>query len=200
MPNRQNWGCKSKHLELSNQDSYQLTKTGRFVKQEYIQSWATTECEKDVKLELLCLWYRGQGQQSCRKAEGSLSNHIVTEAVMVEMESENNFFLLLGSPVSVADLKFVLSCQPLHAFMRCSWGLPLIQGTLLHKPWSIFMSGCCLFQALSNTLMAFLELIFPPCSSHVLYDANGKRLFQYLAIANQDLPLSPDFSKYSCSQ
>lgn len=66
-------------------------------------------------------------------AEGSLSSHIVTNAVMVEMEFENNFFLLLGSPVSVADLNFVFSSQPLHAFTRCSCSLPLIQRTLLHQ-------------------------------------------------------------------
>lgn len=55
-------------------------------------------------------------------AEGlrDLSNHIVTNAVMVEIEFENNLFLLLGSPVSVADLNFVLSCQPLRAFTRSS--------------------------------------------------------------------------------
>lgn len=52
---------------------------------------------------------------------------------MVEMEFENNFFLLLGSPVSVADLNFVFSSQPLHAFTRCSCSLPLIQRTLLHQ-------------------------------------------------------------------
>lgn len=68
---------------------------------------------------LLCLWHRGQGKQSCRTAEGSLSNHIVTNAAMVEIEFENNFFRLLGSPVSVADINVVLSCQPLHAFTRC---------------------------------------------------------------------------------
>lgn len=61
-------------------------------------------------MELLCLWHRGGGKQFSRKAEGSLSNHIDTNAVMVEIEFENNFFLLLGSPVSVADLNFVLSC------------------------------------------------------------------------------------------
>lgn len=133
MPSRQNWGCKSKHLKLSNQCSYLLNETGRFVKQEYIQSRAIAECEQEVEHRVALPWHRGQGKQSCRMAEGSLSSHIVTNAVMVEIEFENNFFLLLGSPVSVADLNFVFSSQPLHAFTRCSCSLPLIQRTLLHQ-------------------------------------------------------------------
>lgn len=53
-------------------------------------------------------------------AEGSLSNHMVANAVVVEIVFENEFFLPSGSPLSVADLNFVLSSQPLHAFARCS--------------------------------------------------------------------------------